>query len=348
MSRFSRWISMSVLMLGVGFVGAAAGQAEKEKGQGEGRLKLVETVPRDDLDGVVTPTLSADGKFLYAASWKAASIAVFGRNADSGKLEHKQTIADNEALEGTTGVSISPDGRYAVASAFRSRTAVLFVRNPETGELTRSDVARDGEKNVRYGWPIDAVFAPDSKFVYVLDDNGSGDGGQGAVVAFRVNDGKLELVGIDEGKEGCYAGARGVAFHPDGKTLFVVSNNANTLVVADRDEKTGKTSVRQVVKDEEGDAHGLSGAMGVVMSPDGRDLYVSAGRFQGDDAVSAFRLGSTAGPCSSRSSSTARATSSSSSAETTWRSRRTDGTSTPPPPAPMASPVSGERRPRAS
>ncbi len=36
--------------------------------------------------------------------------------------------------------------------------------------------------------------------------------------------------------------------------------------------------------------HGLAGAMAVAVSPDGRHVYVSAGRFGGDDAVIVFRL----------------------------------------------------------
>ncbi len=124
----------------------------------------------------------------------------------------------------------------------------------------------------------------------MLDDTGVGDEIQGAVVSFRIEDGKLVIVGTDAGKAGCYAGGRGLAFHPDGKTLFVVCNRAGTLVVADRDPIAGWTRVRQVIKDEEGNVHGLDGAMGVVVSRDGRFVYVNSGRFQGDNAVSVFRL----------------------------------------------------------
>jgi 6-phosphogluconolactonase (cycloisomerase 2 family) len=274
-----RWGFLLVLTLGAGLVAIA------EEENGDGRLRHIESVPRDDLETTVSAEMSPDGKFLYSASWNVGTATVFARNVKSGRLEHKQTITDPANLAGTTALVVSPDGLYAIAVAFRSRTAVLYLRNAETGELSRSDVARDGQNEVHMQWPIDVAFSPDSKFAYVLDDNA------GTVVAFRVNDGKLELVGIDEGKDGCYRGARGIAFLPGGKTLFVASRTAG-LVVADRDEATGKTSVRQVLRDEEGDAHGLEGAMGVAVSLDGRSVYVSAGRFEGDNAVSAFRIDS--------------------------------------------------------
>ncbi|MCA1686696.1 MAG: lactonase family protein, partial [Planctomycetia bacterium] len=92
------------------------------------------------------------------------------------------------------------------------------------------------------------------------------------------------------GKDGCFANCRGLAVHPDGKTLLVASSSAGTLVVLDTDKGTGKTTVLQVVKDEQDGVHGLAGVMGVALSPDGRFAYTSAGRFTGDSAVSAFRI----------------------------------------------------------
>jgi 6-phosphogluconolactonase (cycloisomerase 2 family) len=269
--------SMLVVVVAVGLFPAAA----QEKG--EGWLKLIESVPQEDLNSVNTAVISPDGKFLYSSSWQPAKLCVFARDAKTGKLAHKQTMADEDFLGGVTSIALSPDGRFALAASFRSKAAALYLRNATTGELSRSDAVRDGEKGVSLQFAVVAAFSPDSRFGYILDDNG-------AVVAFRLNDGKLELVDTDQGKDECYAGARGIAFHPDGKTIFVACQTANALVAADRDPETGKTSVRQIVKDEADDVHGLAGAMGVVVSPTGRFVYVASGRFQGDDAVSVFQF----------------------------------------------------------
>ena len=284
MIRIGRWVSVFAFVLGM----SVAHADDKDPG---GRLKLVESVPRDELNSVVTAVVSPDGRFLYASSWRTGIVTVFARDLETGRLELKQTITDPDNLNGVTGFSLSPDGRLAIATAFSSKTVVLYSRNPENGLLARLDTARDGEGGVRLGFPIDVAFSPDSKTVCVLDDSGLGDEGKGAVSSFRINDGKLVAAGTDEGRDGCYAGARGLAFHPDGKTLLVACNRAGTLVVANRDPASGRTSVRQVIKDEEGDVHGLAGAFGVVVSPDGRFAYVCAGRFQGDNAISAFRMG---------------------------------------------------------
>jgi 6-phosphogluconolactonase (cycloisomerase 2 family) len=284
MLRISRWISRIVIVLGVATISAA------EPSDG-GRLKLVESLPREELDSVVKAVVSPDGRFLYASSWKLSRVLTFARDSQTGKLELKQTIVDQDILDGVTGLALSLDGNLVIATAFKSRTAVLYLRNRENGLLARLDSARDGEGGVRLGFPIEAAFSLDSRYVCVLDDAGIGEEGSGAVVSFRVEDGKLVVVGTDEGKAGCYAGARGLAFHPDGKTLFVVGGRAGTLVAVDRDPIAGSTEVRQVIKDEEGDVHGLAGAMGVVVSRDGQSVYVNSGRFAGDDAVSVFRVG---------------------------------------------------------
>jgi 6-phosphogluconolactonase (cycloisomerase 2 family) len=286
MFRSSRWFLLFLIVLGVGAGVPAAGQSEKSTG----RLTLVESVPLDKLDAVVSVTISNDGKFLYAASWRAATLTCFARDPETGKLQHRQTVDSDDVLAGTTSIALSPDGRHAIATAFQSRTAVLYRRSAETGELTQAAVARDGEGDVHLQWPIRAHFAPDGKFAYVIDDVGPGEGAKGAVAVFRVHDGELERVAIDEGNDGCYAGARGLAIHPDGRTLFAACHRPGTLVVADRDLAKGVTSVRQVLANGFDNVGALAGAMGVAVSPDGRDIYVSSGRFDGDNAVSAFRL----------------------------------------------------------
>ncbi len=284
MSIINPWRLMAVLALGLGVV-----HAGEDEQKGEGRLKLVQAEPHDELDSVVTSAISADGKFLYAASWKIGALNVYARDLKTGTLENKQTIAEPEDLGGATDIQLSPDGKKAVAVAFQSRTVTLFDRNPDTGELKLIDIARDGEKGVHLSFPTQGTFSPDSRFVAVLDDGGEAN--DGALVSFRAEaNNKLELVGIDKGKDGCYSGARGLAFHPGGKTLIVASYRGSVLVAADFDGKTGTTRVRQVVRDGTAGARGLVGAFGVVISPDGKHVYVSSGRFGGDNAVSAFTL----------------------------------------------------------
>src|SRR5262245_52276092 len=112
MFRIGRWFSVFAVVLGAGVSHAA----DKEPG---GRLKLVESVPRDELNTVVTAVVSPDGRFLYASSWRPAIVTVFARDRETGKLELKQTITEPDNLNGVTGFSLSSDGHLAIATAFQ-------------------------------------------------------------------------------------------------------------------------------------------------------------------------------------------------------------------------------------
>lgn len=254
--------------------------------EGVGLVSL-EMVKRDDLRGACGISLSPDGKFLYVAAWRTNTIAAFRRDEASGKLQHLQSLADPERLSGVTCVRISPDGKWALAVAFRSKKVTLLARDADKGTLAVADAAGpelvEGAKLV---WPTNGVFSPDTKHVYVVDDNA------GAVAGFEITaEGKLSWLQVSQGRDGCFGGARSLALLPDGKTLLVGGSKANTLCLLDRDADSGRVEVRQVIKDGEGQATALAGIHGIAATGDGRFVYTSSGRFAGDQAVSAFRLG---------------------------------------------------------
>lgn len=277
---------------------SASGQTEPDPAQADSaqaydRYTYVGSVERGDLNGVTSVAVSPDGEHLYAAAWRPATISRYDRDPLTGDLDHQQTITDSEVLGGAVALRLSPDGRHAVATAFNSQAVVLFRRDPASGVLERLGVVWN-EDNVEMGlsWPIDAAFSPDGRFVYVIDSRGPGrtsDGEGGAVAIFRVTDDEeLEWVATTEGVSNALANARGIDVGPDGDRIYVTSSGAGALTVFDRDEGTGAVEVRQVIRDGEGEAEGLAGAMSVAVSPDGRHVYVSSGRFGGDNAVSVF------------------------------------------------------------
>jgi 6-phosphogluconolactonase (cycloisomerase 2 family) len=101
----------------------------------------------------------------------------------------------------------------------------------------------------------------------------------------------LEHVQTLVGEGQCFEGVRTVTPHPDGKTLYACSFRAGTLSVLERDPATGKLNVKQVVRDEQDGVHGLAGTMSACVSSDGKFVYNTSGRFDGDDAVSVFEIG---------------------------------------------------------
>ena len=259
----------------------------------DGPYTYVGSVNRGDLRSVTSVVVSPDGEHLYAAAWVPATISRYECDPLTGSLDHQQSMIDPDVFGGAVALRLSPDGRYAASTAFQSKAVVLFKRDPDSGVLERLDIARNGEEGVRgLNWVVDAAFSPDARFLYVIDSKGSGmsaGSGGGAVTTFRITeDEELEWVATSEGVNDCFAGARGTTMGPGGDRLYVAASGAGALTVLDRDAASGALDVLQVIRDGEGIAGGLAGAMGVDVSPDGRHVYVVSGRFEGDNAVSVF------------------------------------------------------------
>jgi len=257
--------------------------APEKAGKASGRLVFDSSVTRDDLQGLNSVEVSADGRFVYATPWPIGAVVVFERDSHKGALAHVQTLRDPGVLAGDTSIAFSSSSDHAVAACFNARTAVLMRRDPKTGKLTILDSARDGVKDVGLDFPIDASFSPDGKHVYILN------GSSGGIAIFKISENKLQWLESFVGEANCLANSRGAAFDPKGSVLYVTSAGANTLSVLERNSKSGLLKVKQVIRDEEDGVEGLGGAFGVVCTGDGQFIYTTSGRFSGDSAVSVFR-----------------------------------------------------------
>jgi len=248
-------------------------------------LDYVETIQRDDTAGVNSGTISADGRFLYSSALRHNAINVFRRDLKTGKLTHVQTLVSEENFSGVVSIKLSSDGKYAVAPGFTAKTAVLMHVDQETGKLEIADVARRGEDDVPRDAlvvPFSAHFSPDSKFVYVSDTRSVG--------VFKItDDAELEFVESRIGIDNCFGGMRWITLHPKSNALYSINISVHTVVVSQRDPETGKVKVKQVIRDDS-DAMGLQGAITSDLSPDGKFLYVSSGRFSGDTAIGVYAV----------------------------------------------------------
>lgn len=293
MNSATRFPSIAAMFVFAAIVSSLAINRASGQDEPTGRLEFADKVNDDALEMVTSVEVSEDGKFLYASAWQAAAVTVWQRDLETGGLTKIQTIEAPDILNGAAALRLSPDQRYAVASAFRSQSAVLFERDAETGKLKKLDVATNDVDGVSgLNWAIDVAFSPDSKFVYVIDSRGSAIAfgvSSGSVTVFRITD-EQQLEFVEAGQDSSFADVRGIAPTPDGEQLVVVSSTAASMAVLGRHQQSGKTHTQQVIEDERGGVHALDGAMALVISPDGRFVYVSSGRFRGDNAISVYQF----------------------------------------------------------
>jgi 6-phosphogluconolactonase (cycloisomerase 2 family) len=200
--------------------------------------------------------ITSDGKNVYVGSNTSDSIAAFSRDTTTGRLT--QLLSPNacyytgtsianctpvNGLDRVYNLQVTPDGRGLAATGYNpgppgnSYTVAAFTRDPSTGVLTQA--------NCVYG---------------------------GSTVT------------------GCPTSATGVAaptgldFSPDGNYLFVAGNSTSSLAMFTRDNTTGVITQMAgtngcVSLNTAGCA--VTGAvkwpLGVAVSLDGRDVYVTGG-----------------------------------------------------------------------
>ncbi len=264
---------MRAISLAVALAAHATGMA--------GDLREIQVMQRADLQSVTSVIISPDGKFLYAAAFNPGNVLTFKRDASSGKIEYQDLIT-GPGLKAAVSVNLSPDGGYLTAASFAANTVTLMKRDGESGQLTVLDAPLDGAAGAAgLNFVIDATFSSDGKFVYTASAGGLG--------VFEKKDDKLAFVQYAEA-DGQLKGVRDATISPDGKWVYAPAYTSGTLGVFRRDAQTGKLQVVQIIANEDEKVRGIAGAFRVAASGDGKHVYLSSGRFGGDQAVSAFEV----------------------------------------------------------
>jgi 6-phosphogluconolactonase (cycloisomerase 2 family) len=262
--------------------------------EGTGRLTYLETLKDgvegvDGLDEAAGVAVSPDGSHIYVASFRDSAVAVFDRNAASGRANLLQVLKDNvdgvDGLWGAQSVVVSPDGDHVyVASCYDSALAV-FQRDPIEGTLTYVERHADGLGGVDgLSGALAVAISFDGAHIYsagIMDD---------AVAVFSRDNSTGRLTfrqvvrdGVD-GVDGLYE-PFSLAVSPDDNHVYVTGGMDDALVAFQRDPATGELTFVEMEKDGVAGVDGLDGALGVAVSPDGEHVYVAAAY---DDAIAVF------------------------------------------------------------
>jgi 6-phosphogluconolactonase (cycloisomerase 2 family) len=286
------------------------------------------------LDYAFAVTVSADGTSVYVASAFSSAVAVFDRNTTTGALTQlagsagcvSETgsggdCADGTALAFASAVALSPDDKSLYVASHDSNAVAAFARNTTTGELTQlagtaGCVSEDGTGgSCADGRALiganSVLVSGDGTSVYAasLDSD--------AVVAFTRNTTTGEIA-QPAGAPGCTSetgngacadgkgldGAAEVALSADDKSVYVPSYASAAVSAFARNTTTGELTQLSgttgcVSESGSGgdcaDGVGLLFAVGVAVSPDGKNVYAGA---PDSDAVTAFTRDTTTGAIS--------------------------------------------------
>jgi len=205
-----------------------------------------------------------------------------------------KSCAKGRALLGATGVAVSADGKNVYVASSDSDAVVSFGRTGALGTLTQlSCISNNGTTGLdgTKGACTDGdalrganalVESPDGKNVYATSYRASAIDvfSRDAVTGKLTQTGCVRAVNTCTGAGGL-GGATGIVISPDGKNAYVASYNADAVVMFARDATTGALKGLGCISDDGNDrqcasGNALRGPNAIVMSKDGRWIYVAA------------------------------------------------------------------------
>lgn len=249
----------------------------------------------------------AKGQVLYVASevadyngGKHGSISALRINAQDGSLAPLNQVDSQGA--GPVFISLTPDGRHLLAANYVSGSIAVFPIAAD-GSLGAAVAVQQQQGPAGAGKPAAAVegsFAisdhdgphahmiasdPSGKFVF------STDLGLDRIYQWRFDPAGGKLTPNDPpwiAASSAGAGPRHFVFHPDGKTVLLVSEEASTLTRYRFDAQKGTLAPLQTLSTLPAQYKGTNFTAGLALSADGKNLYV-ANRLH--NSVAQFSIG---------------------------------------------------------
>ena len=230
--------------------------------------------------------LHPNGKFAYAVTEEGVgAVTAFAIDREKAKLTELNRVPSKG--DGPCHLNVDRSGRF------------LIVVNYGSGSTTRIPIGADGRlgapsASVQHAKPAggpgtDAKrqdgphahsvnYTPDGKFAMVADL------GRDEVIAYKLDAGGLDAGPVARVAAG--SGPRHFAFHPSGKTAYVINELRSTVTVFDY-SGGGVLKEKQTISALPADFKGVSYTAEVQVHPSGKFLY---GSNRGHNSIATFAI----------------------------------------------------------
>jgi 6-phosphogluconolactonase len=222
-----------------------------------------------------------NGKYLYAVNeigdfngMKSGAVSAFAIDRKSGTLKLLNQVSTHGA--GPCFVSLDKSGRFVLVANYDGGSVATFVIQDD-GSLSLvkgfvqhsgSGVDKERQEGPHAHW---IGVSPDNRFALVADL------GLDDVMVYKLDDVRGGLTPnsppFSEVKPG--SGPRHLAFHPNGKFAYLVSEMSSTVTAFAYSAQKGSLSTLQTLPMLPKDYSGVREAAEIVVHPSGNFLYAS-------------------------------------------------------------------------
>ncbi|WP_175987170.1 lactonase family protein [Bacillus sp. Marseille-Q1617] len=235
-----------------------------------------------EVDNPTYVTVSGDKKNLYAVSKEGENGGVTAFHVDPENGALTELNSDSTPGANPCHVSVDHESRTVVAANYHTKMVESYLTN-EDGSLKElvSSIEHEGsgpherqeKPHMHY-----SGFTPDGKYVIAIDL------GSDRIYTYSANQGELTEVSVFETKPG--SGPRHIAFHPNGKFAYVMTELSSEVLVLHYDESDGSFSEQQYIPTIPGNFNETNDGSAIHVSPDGH--YVYAGN-RGHNSIAVFK-----------------------------------------------------------
>lgn len=217
----------------------------------DGRLTFLNAVPSGGA-GPTYVSLHPSGRFLLVANYFGGSVAVLPILPD-GRLGEATDVREDAGEIGPPRATNAPPGSFAFSG--HDRTHAHMIRPDPSGSFV-----------------LHVDLGLDRIFVWKFDDR------RGILAPTRTH-----ATSLPPGD-----GPRHFDFHPGGRWLYSIQEEASTIVLFDYDPDSGRLSARQTVSTLPPGFAGSNFCSGILVSGDGRFVY-AGNRLH--DSIGIFSVG---------------------------------------------------------
>ena len=250
-------------------------------------LSITKDDGRAEFDGLAgAAALTGTPTSLYTAGADDDAIGIFSRVDDPGAVAHGRIGFQGVITARQTDVAalaLSHDELHLYSVSPSDNALVVFERDPGDGSLAFAEAESNGVLGVTgIGGAIDVAVSPDDEHVYVVGEL------ENAIAVFDRDADPLserfgEVTFIGEQQNGTNSvnnltNPAALAISPDGRSVYAVSPDDQSIVVFERNISTGSSQFGTLgfaaSYTNGGSIAGLAGAVDVVVSDDGAWVWV--------------------------------------------------------------------------